>query len=263
MQKKLILLPLLLMITGASIADDHEEPVTTMKAEGVDELRAEYNFCTLNKGKTFKDVEKFSQKYGDFANQNGLKYNQSMLTPIHAGDSMGAFTHVIVGHWPNGLEMYKEWGTYVNVFQEKYPNLRAPHSCGPNLATFQHKVVSAMDPTVEADVKRPVQYADCSLNEGKTLDDAKVAERAAAELIASAGMKGYGVNYIIPYLGQRDPDYDFISLSYFQTFMARAEMAYNYYKVADKADAITSEVYSCVNPRSFVVKNLYTNWDNS
>jgi len=159
--------------------------------------------------------------------------------------------------------MYKEWGTYVNVFQEKYPNLKAPHSCGPHLATFQHKVVSAMDASMEADVKRPVQYADCSLNEGKTLDDAKVAERAAAELIASAGMKGYGVNYIIPYLGQRDPDYDFISLSYFQTFMARAEMAYNYYKVADKADAITSKVYSCVNPRSFVVKNLYTNWDNS
>ncbi len=120
-----------------------------------------------------------------------------------------------------------------------------------------------MDATVEADVKRPIQYADCSLNEGKTLDDVKLAERAAAELIASAGMKGYGVNYIIPYLGQRDPDYDFISLSYFQTFMARAEMAYNYYKVADKANAITSEVYSCVNPRSFVVKNLYTNWDNS
>ena len=40
-------------------------------------------------------------------------------------------------------------------------------------------------------------------------------------------------------------------------------MAYNYYKVAEQADAITSEVYSCVNPRSFVVKNLYTNWDNS
>ena len=116
---------------------------------------------------------------------------------------------------------------------------------------------------METDVKKPVQYADCSLNEGKTLDDAKVAERAVAEFIASAGMKGNGVNYIIPYLGQRDLDYYFISYSYFKTFMARAEMAYNYYKVADKADAITNEVYSCVNPRSFVVKNLYTNWDNS
>ena len=109
MQKKLILLPLLLMIAGARIADNHEEPVTTMKAEGADELRAEYNFCTLNKGKTLKDVERFSQKYGDFANTNGLKYNLSVLSPIHAGNSMGTFTHVIVGHWPNVLEMYKEW----------------------------------------------------------------------------------------------------------------------------------------------------------
>tara|TARA_B100000780_G_C20913275_1_gene363671 strand:- start:439 stop:585 length:147 start_codon:yes stop_codon:yes gene_type:complete len=48
------------MISGASIADHHEEPITTMKAEGDDELRAEHDFCTLNQGKTFKDVEKYS-----------------------------------------------------------------------------------------------------------------------------------------------------------------------------------------------------------
>jgi hypothetical protein len=112
-------------------------------------------------------------------------------------------------------------------------------------------------------MKRPVQYADCSLNEGKTIEDAVAAERAAAELVASVGLSGYSVNYIFPYLGQRDPDYDFISLFYFQNYTARGDMAFNYYKVAEEADAITGEVYSCVNPRSFAVKNFYTNWENN
>jgi hypothetical protein len=71
------------------------------------------------------------------------------------------------------------------------------------------------------------------------------------------------VNYILPYLGQTSTDYDFISLFYFQTYAARGEMAFNYHKVSAEAEAITGEVYTCENPRSFAAKNLYTNWDNN
>ena len=40
-------------------------------------------------------------------------------------------------------------------------------------------------------------------------------------------------------------------------------MAFNYHKVSAEAEAITGEVYTCENPRSFAAKNLYTNWDNN
>lgn len=40
------------------------------------------------------------------------------------------------------------------------------------------------------DARRPVQYADYSLNDGKILDDTVTAERAVAELVAMAGLKG-------------------------------------------------------------------------
>ena len=39
------------------------------------------------------------------------------------------------------------------------------------------------------DARRPVQYADYSLNDGKILDDTVTAERAVAELVAMAGLK--------------------------------------------------------------------------
>ena len=243
-------------------ADGHEEDSPAMP-EGDDRLRAEYNFCILDEGKTLKDVEKYSQKYGDFAAENGIKYNQSIAIPVHTGAGMGPYTHVLIGHWPNGREMYKDWGAYLNQFGEKYPNLKAPHCCPETYATFQLKVVQAMDSSMQMDINRPVQYADCSLKEGKTMDDAIAAEKALAVLVADAGLKGYGVNYILPYLGQSRSDYDFISLSYFQSFEARGEMAYNFYKVAAKAEEITGAVYSCVNPRSFAVKSLYTNWNNN
>ncbi|MBT7946710.1 MAG: hypothetical protein HN723_02100 [Porticoccaceae bacterium] len=263
MLKQILIVPVVAFLASFSFADHHEEVDAGPSAEGADNLRAEYQFCTLNKGKTLRDVEKHAQKYGDFAGERGVKYNQSLLIPVHTGSGMGDFTHAIVGHWPNGSEMYKDWGVYLNDFQEAYPNLKSPQTCSESYATFQLKVVQAFNDTMELDMKRPVQYADCSLNEGKTIEDAVAAERAAAELVASVGLSGYSVNYIFPYLGQRDPDYDFISLFYFQNYTARGDMAFNYYKVAEEADAITGEVYSCVNPRSFAVKNFYTNWENN
>ena len=263
MFKRFLLVPLCLFTSALAFADHHEETEAASGPEGASDLRAEYQFCTLNKGKTLKDVDKYSQKYGTFAAENGVKYNQTLLTPVHAGASMGDYTHIIVGHWPNGREMYKDWGVYLNQFQDKHPNLKSPHTCNANFATFQLRVVQAWDESMGMDPRRPVQYADCSLNDGKTLDDAVAAERSAAELVASVGLKGYGVNYILPYLGQTPTDYDFISLFYFQTYAARGEMAFNYHKVSAEAEAITGEVYTCENPRSFAAKNLYTNWDNN
>ena len=40
------------------------------------------------------------------------------------------------------------------------------------------------------DARRPVQYADYSLNDGKILGDAMTTVRAVAELVAIAGLKG-------------------------------------------------------------------------
>jgi hypothetical protein len=258
MFKIFLLVPICILTSALTVADHHEE--VDARAEGADDLRAEYQFCSLKEGKTLKDVEKEAQKYGDYAAANGVKYNQSLLTPIHAGSSMGEYSHVIVGHWPNGREMYKDWGVYLNEFPKS--NRKSSQTCSASYATFQLRVVQAMDDSMDTDVNRPVQYADCKLNDGKTLDDAVTAEKAVAELVASVGLTGYGVNYILPYLGQTPSDHDFTSLVYFQNFMARGEMAFNYYKVAAEAEAITSEVYSCINSRSFAVKSLFTNWGN-
>lgn len=251
-----------LLSTMGAYSDHHEETETTLTAEGSDVLRAEYTMCNLNDGKTLKDVERYAKKYGDFAAENGLKYNQSVTIPVHAGDG-AKHTHTIVGHWPNGLEMYKEWGMYLNVFKEKYPNLKAPHTCDQSYATFQLKAVDATDSSIESDTTAPLQYATCTLKPDKTMAEAVAAEKQAAKLIAKAGMKGYGTRFIMPYLGQRDPTWDFILLNYWQSYAMRGDMAQNYYKIGQQTEAIVDKVYSCVNPRSYAGKNLFTNWDIS
>jgi hypothetical protein len=50
--------------------------------------------------------------------------------------------------------------------------------------------VQAWDESMGMDARRPVQYADYSLNDGKILDDAVTTTRAVAELVAIAGLKG-------------------------------------------------------------------------
>ena len=91
MFKRFLLVPLCLFTSALAFADHHEETEAASGPEGASDLRAEYQFCTLNKGKTLKDVDKYSQKYGTFAAENGVKYNQTLLTPVHAGASMGDY----------------------------------------------------------------------------------------------------------------------------------------------------------------------------
>ncbi|MBT5796778.1 MAG: hypothetical protein HOI09_05245 [Porticoccaceae bacterium] len=50
--------------------------------------------------------------------------------------------------------------------------------------------MQAWDESMGMDARRPVQYADYSLNDGKILDDAMTTVRAVAELVAIAGLKG-------------------------------------------------------------------------
>ena len=50
--------------------------------------------------------------------------------------------------------------------------------------------MQAWDESMGMDARRPVQYADYSPNDGKMLDYAVTTERAVAELVAVAGLKG-------------------------------------------------------------------------
>ena len=45
----------------------------------------------------------------------GSKYNQSVLTPMHAGVNH-FYDYALWGNWPDDESMYGEWGSYTNDY---------------------------------------------------------------------------------------------------------------------------------------------------
>ena len=78
-------------------------------------LRTEFTFCKYNDGKGQDDVVEFEKKYEKFLRKNGLKYSKAILTPILAGET--DYDFVLWGTWPNGQEMYKEYGAFINDYK--------------------------------------------------------------------------------------------------------------------------------------------------
>ena len=80
------------------------------------EVRSEFIYCTLNDGMTIEDAAEQAKEYGKFSKEQGTKYMQSMLVPIHAGET--EYDYILWGSWPDGQAMYDEWGSYLNDYDE-------------------------------------------------------------------------------------------------------------------------------------------------
>src|SRR6056297_3212183 len=141
-------------------------PFLTMNAfaqETDENVRMEYIICNLNEGFTFADVISNAKEYGEKVTADGSKYNQYLMRPLIAGER--DFTHVMVGAWPNGEELYKEYGNYVNKYIDEQDE-DDPHTCKVTFATMDHIVVDDLRENEKMDDRFPVQMADCKLNDG-------------------------------------------------------------------------------------------------
>jgi len=234
--------------------------IDVIAQETEENARMEYLLCTLNDGFTFEDVVKDAKEIGDKVAADGSKYNQYLLRPMLVGERLEGITHIIAGMWPNGEEMYKEYGSYVNKYVDE-DRENSPHTCRISFATMDHVVIDDFRENETTDQRWPLQLADCTLKEDVSMDYAIQFQKDVHEAALENDMGGYGVHFQVPYLGFEDVEYDFISAVWWQSFEHRGNMAQNYYKIAETYGQQMNSVVSCKNDRVYFAESIFTTWE--
>ena len=245
---KLFLLLLLPCIAVDAVAQETEE-----------NSRSEFIFCKLNDGFTFDDVKARAAEYEEKLKADGTQYNQYLMRPLFTGDRMEGYTHILVGVWPNGDQMYKEYGKYVNEYMDQRSE-DAPATCNMTVATMDMRITYDYRDGETSDERFPVQVSDCNLNEGVNMDLAVEMSRETNMAASDNDMGGYGVHWLDPYLGFQDYEHDFISLVWWQSFEHRANMAQNWYKVAEAMGPKVGSTVRCEEPRAYFAENIISTW---
>ena len=239
--------------------------VTILAADAVaqetdENVRMEYILCKLKDGFTYDDVISNAKEYGEKVAADGSMYNQYLMRPLIVGERLEGITHILAGVWPNGQEMYKEYGNYVNKYMDEDED-ESPHTCRIAFATMDHIVVDAPNENEPMDDRFPVQLADCKLKDGVSLQHAVEVQKEVADATLEEGMDGYGVHFQDPYLGFENTEYDFLSLVWWQSFEHRGNMAQNYYKIGNEYGQKMNAVASCENSRAYFAELLFRTWD--
>ena len=232
------------------------------------EARSEFTYCTLNEGKTLEDVIEQSEFYGEFSKKAGTKYLQVVLTPMHAGVS-NDYDYVIWGQWPDGQSMYNEWGSYTNEFwawmAEQDEPIEMAGTCTGSIAMFNAATAHSRIPWEDRDVCQPHQWADCTLNEGATLEQVMETHARHGELMKAAGFEGWGTHVFTPYLGfEPDWPYDYVQMNHWYTFEHRGKTADSWGAFLEAHPQVAEEsraLATCERNRSFAGRMMFNNVD--
>lgn len=231
------------------------------------EARSEFFFCSLKEGKTMADAVAQSEAYGKFSKDMGTKYAQAILTPMHAGVTAD-YDYILWGTWPDGAAMYEEWGSFVNDYggwaagNSSSTPAEEAGTCHRSLATFNMAVTHNRIPMEDRDERQPVQFAQCSLKDGATLDQLYAQAQSNKEKMDKAGFEGWGIHYFLPYLGFEDVDYDFVQMNHWYSYKARGHMANNWGDFLEKNPEVASSMRllaSCSNANSYVSQLIFNN----
>ena len=229
------------------------------------EVRSEFHYCKLNEGKSLEDAIASAKHYGEFSASQGTKYMQFMLTPMHAGDTSD-YDYILWGSWPDGQAMYDEWGSFANNYGGWEGGSEvdgAAGTCSRSIAVFNAGVAHNRIPMDERDQKQPVQFAQCSMRDGVSIDQIYAQAEADKLLMEKGGFKGWGIHYLFPYMGfDGDANYDFVQMNHWYSFEARGQMANNWQDFVAKNPSVESGMnllVDCKGSRSFVSELMFDN----
>jgi hypothetical protein len=190
----LITVCVVLMSWGLSIS----AAAQTVKGTPVD-----FRACNFRDGKSMKDLDKVTAKFRQYANESDVAYAAWTLTPQFQSDF--GFDLGWLGAWPDGdafgvsMEKWNTTGRSVQMAFNEVIDCSARHEM-------------AMSLPLHAGQNNPadsvLMFYQCSLDEGKTLEDAY-----EAHLELGTAMKGLGslaLSWMMqPALGAGHIDYDY------------------------------------------------------
>tara|TARA_B100000029_G_scaffold515716_1_gene624194 strand:- start:41616 stop:42368 length:753 start_codon:yes stop_codon:yes gene_type:complete len=221
-------------------------------------VRTEVSFCKYNEGKDYDDVVKYQQEYEKFLRKNNLKYSKSILTPVLAGNN--EFDFVLWGTWPDGSEMYKEYGAYLNDFKNPKTN---PATCNGNFAFINTAARHLRIDSEDYDRIQFVDFANCKFTEESDFQELLKVSAKHEEYSRELGAEGYGVHYLRPYRGFNDDvPYDMVRMVHWYNSDKRAEAAAKWPETRDfmREKGIYAEYakhVQCGQIRTFGMEWLY------
>jgi len=222
-------------------------------------VRTEFSLCNYNEGKGYDDVVKSQKVYEKFLLKNELKYSRHILTPILAGET--DYDFVLWGTWPNGEEMYKEYGAYINDYKNTGKN---PFTCNASYAVHNTGARHLRIPLEEYDRVQFVEFANCTFTKDASFKELLEISAEHESLIEEFGYGGYGVHYLRPYRGfDDDYPYDMVRMVHWYNRDKRSENIQKYQEMRKfmqgkgMPDKYAKHIESCGNVRVFGMEFLY------
>lgn len=222
-------------------------------------VRTEYSFCKFKEGKTYEDVVAFNKQYEAFLKENNLQYSRYLFTPVLAGEV--DFDYVTWGTWPNGEEMYKEYGAFLNDYKGSGEN---PGKCSGTYSVINNAALHIRIPSEEYDRIQFADFRSCKLTKNGDFQELLKISAEREKLMREAGVEGYGIHYLRPYRGfDNDYEYDFITMIHWYNRETRADATKNWRAnnaILEKNGIwkkYQKHVESCGNAKTYAMEWLY------
>jgi hypothetical protein len=192
--------------------------------QAVKQSPVDFRACNFRDGKGMKDLEKVNASFREYANKHDFGYAAWVLTPEYFADA--GFDVGWLGAWTDaesfGVSMEK-WNAPGNQVAAEFNTVI---DC-----SLRHEMASSLPINAPAStpVNGIVMFYECSLEEGKTLNNAY-----AAHLEAGQAMKGKGSLamswFYTPALASGEIDFDYyhvVAFSRYSDMGATMEMYVN------------------------------------
>ena len=222
--------------------------------------RTEFSTCKLADGKTYEDVVAYHKQYEAFLKDNNLKYAKYILTPVIAGDV--DYDYITWGTWPGGVEMYEEYGAYLNDYTPPPGN---PGICSGTFSVHFNAAIRIRPPVSEYDKRMFVEFRNCKFKGESTVDDLLKIDAEREAIMRDADAMGYGRSYLRPYRGFSEDEYDFAVMTHWYNRDYRADSVKSYRKMTtlfrEKGifDGYREHVEGCERtPRVYASEWLYS-----
>lgn len=166
--------------------------------------------CNYNEGKGRADLDKVAAKWNKWMDSSkGVPYSAWILTPVLTSTNM-PIDVAWLGVWANGIDMGKGEQAWADTDGKLAGEFADVMTCS------EHSNAASVN------IRPPGQgwpgkggvtvFSDCTVAEGKTIQDAMAANRAWAKHLESTGSKA-GVWAFFPGAGTNNPTYDYKMVS--------------------------------------------------
>lgn len=170
--------------------------------------------CTYQEGMGMKDLDKVSARFSKWADKHEHGYSAWTITPQFRS-SEEPFDVGWIGVWPDGASM----GGGIQAFQDSAGDIGMAFAevidCGGFHALFSSRVVNA--PTGKPNKTPLVQFASCTIAEGKTGDDVYKAHKSFSDYMVKNDSQA--ASWILwPVLGAGDIEFDYYVVSAYASY---------------------------------------------